>query len=282
MIEEQNLSFFSKPFERGGFAAWVLAGWRCLQYLAAEVAFLVSSGKEEVVVQLAGGAPCCVWQSRPSGGGWGRKAQPRDQSWIQERSQDISELPGERKRKQQQETRHPKRFSSKSYPKNIKQKEKWEKAEAPSFTAASCAAHRNSLSANMTDITGEECKLWLKKKKYHLLLLLFGSRSHFFGVFLSDYVCICTYINILLKAEGCFSLSSLRLQQRLCTVQSGLLLRASTHVTTGRGEQNENYKIVIITIKITNKPSEKWMPNSSCVLYTNNKWPSTGESGLLN
>lgn len=166
-------------------------------------------------------------------------------------------------------------------PQKIKLKEKREKSEDPSFTAVSSAARRNALSANMPDITGEECKLW-KKKKYCLLLLLFGSRSHFFGVFLSDYVCICTYINILLKAEGCFSLSSLHLQQRLCTLQSGLLLRASTRAAGARGEQNENYKIVIIPIKIANKPSEKWGTNSSCVLYTNNKWPSTGESGLLN
>lgn len=60
---------------------------------------------------------------------------------------------GKRKTKQHQEKRDPERMSRK-YTKKIQMKEEKEKAEARSFSAV-----RNALSANMTDITGEECKL---------------------------------------------------------------------------------------------------------------------------
>jgi len=56
-----------------------------------------------------------------------------------------------------------------------------------------------------------------------------------------------------------------------CPALSRALPRQQAGTAGGRGEQNENYKTAVITIKITNKPSEKQRIHSTCVLYTNNK-----------
>lgn len=59
LVQKQSFNFFSKLFEGGGgFTAGVLS-CICLQGLAAEVPFVLFSGKEEAVVQLPGGALCC-------------------------------------------------------------------------------------------------------------------------------------------------------------------------------------------------------------------------------
>lgn len=105
----------------------------------------------------------------------------------------------------------------------------------------------------------------------------FGSSSHFFGgIFIPLHMYM--YIHKYFVKGRRMLLSSLL----GCPALSRALPRQQAGTAGGRGEQNENYKTAIITIKITNKPSEKQRIHSTCVLYTNNKWGSAGECALRN
>lgn len=235
LIEEQNFNFFSKPLGGGGglqlecwtvdFAfkvlllkppSWSLAGRRRL--------WCSSQGVHTAAAERA------------------KRRQLRQKSTAQRAVPDQEKQPGhfratwrKKKKKQQQGIRDSKRISSKNYPQKSNQRKRGRNQKLlPSLLHP---APHAELSWLQTWLTSLEKNVNFDFKKIPLAAVpLWQQISFLWSIFiwLRMHMHIYKYF---VKSRRILLSFFPHLQQRLCTLQSRLLLRASTRAARGRREQ---------------------------------------------